>query len=198
MNSHHIPLTCHSWAKTTNVYLNILAGMDVSASQNVLKHPCYLLLRPYSNTYIWKKSFHFYEHFKITKISHTRKLSWCGLQDADDFYPPPPFPLQRSWKGGILVSPCPSVRLSVCLWTESGPLCIFNNTHQIHFILAHLINQNLQQYSSDPFHTSTSYQPESCPLCIFNNTLQIYPFHICTSYQPTSENVLRVMFVSKF
>ena len=23
-------------------------------------------------------------------------------------------PLQRSWKGGILVSPCPSVRLSVC------------------------------------------------------------------------------------
>ena len=45
-------------------------------------------------------------------------------------------PLQRSWKGGILVSPCPSVRLSVCpsvrLWTELCPLCIFNNTHRIH------------------------------------------------------------------
>ena len=46
-------------------------------------------------------------------------------------------PLQRSWKGGILVSPCPSVRL----WTESCPPCIFNNTHRIHFIFAHLIKQ---------------------------------------------------------
>ena len=46
-------------------------------------------------------------------------------------------PLQRSWKRGILVSPCPSVRL----WTESCPLCIFNNTHRIHFIFAHLIKQ---------------------------------------------------------
>ena len=46
-------------------------------------------------------------------------------------------PLQRSWKGGILVSPCPSVRL----WTESCPLCIFNNTCRIHFIFAHLIKQ---------------------------------------------------------
>ena len=46
-------------------------------------------------------------------------------------------PLQLSWKGGILVSPCPSVRL----WTESCPLCIFNNTHRIHFIFAHLIKQ---------------------------------------------------------
>ena len=44
-------------------------------------------------------------------------------------------PLQLSWKGGILVSPCPSVHL----WTESCPLCIFNNTHRIHFIFAHLI-----------------------------------------------------------
>ena len=37
-------------------------------------------------------------------------------------------PLQRSWKGSILVSPCPSVHL----WTESCLLCIFNNTHRIH------------------------------------------------------------------
>ena len=41
--------------------------------------------------------------------------------------------LQWSWKGGILVSPCPSVRL----WTH----CIFNNTRWIHFIFAHLIKQ---------------------------------------------------------
>ena len=35
--------------------------------------------------------------------------------------------------------------LSVCLplrlWTESCPLCIFNNTHHIHIILVHLIKQ---------------------------------------------------------
>ena len=46
-------------------------------------------------------------------------------------------PLQRSWKGGILVSPCPSVHL----WTESCLLCIFNNICRIHFMFAHLINQ---------------------------------------------------------
>ena len=34
-----------------------------------------------------------------------------------------------------------SVRLSVRLWTESCPLCIFNNTRRIHFIFAHLIKQ---------------------------------------------------------
>ena len=38
---------------------------------------------------------------------------------------------------GITLSVCPSVRL----WTESCPLCIFNNTHRIHFIFAHLIKQ---------------------------------------------------------
>ena len=32
---------------------------------------------------------------------------------------------------------CPSVRL----WTESCPLCVFKNTHRIHFIFAHLIKQ---------------------------------------------------------
>ena len=33
------------------------------------------------------------------------------------------------------------VRPSVRLWTESCLLCIFNYTHQIHFIFAHLIKQ---------------------------------------------------------
>ena len=54
-------------------------------------------------------------------------------------------PASTKLKGGILVSPCPSVRLSVRpsvrLWTESCPLCIFKNTHRIHFIFAHLIKQ---------------------------------------------------------
>ena len=49
-------------------------------------------------------------------------------------------PTSTKLKGGytgITLSVCPSVRL----WTESCPLCIFNNTHWIHFIYAHLIKQ---------------------------------------------------------
>ena len=34
-----------------------------------------------------------------------------------------------------------SVRLSICLWTESCPLCNFHNTSWIHFIFTHLIKQ---------------------------------------------------------
>ena len=50
-------------------------------------------------------------------------------------------PLQRSWKGGILVSPCPSVRPSVCPSVDRIVSALY-----------------LQQYSSDPFHICTSYQ----------------------------------------
>ena len=46
---------------------------------------------------------------------------------------PPPPPLQRSWKGGILVSPCPSVRPSVCPSVDRIVSALY-----------------LQQYSSDP------------------------------------------------
>ena len=50
-------------------------------------------------------------------------------------------PALTKLKGGILVSPCPSVRPSVRLWTEPCPLCIFNNTGLVHFLFAHLIKQ---------------------------------------------------------
>ena len=53
-------------------------------------------------------------------------------------------PLQRIWKGGILVSPCPSVRLSVCPSVDRIVSALY-----------------LQQYSSDPFHFCTSYQATS-------------------------------------
>ena len=53
-------------------------------------------------------------------------------------------PLQRSWKGGILVSPCPSVRPSVCPSVDRIVSALY-----------------LQQYSSDPFHICTSYQATS-------------------------------------
>ena len=53
-------------------------------------------------------------------------------------------PLQRSWKGGILVSPCPSVHLSVCPSVDRIVSALY-----------------LQQYSSDPFHICTSYKAAS-------------------------------------
>ena len=52
--------------------------------------------------------------------------------------------LQRSWKGGILVSPCPSVRLSICPSVDGIVSALY-----------------LQQYSLDPFHICTSYQATS-------------------------------------
>ena len=76
----------------------------------------------------------------------TRWIKACSILGSKPSPAPMPLlypPLQRSWKGGILVSPCPSVRL----WTESCPLCIFNNTHRIHFIFAHLINSTYQATS---------------------------------------------------
>ena len=51
-------------------------------------------------------------------------------------------PASMKLKGGMLVSPCPFVRLSICLWMESCPLCIFNNTCWIHLIFIHLIKQH--------------------------------------------------------
>ena len=43
----------------------------------------------------------------------------------------------RGGWGGILVSSCPPVRLSVRLW--SCPLCFFNDIRLIYFLFAHLI-----------------------------------------------------------
>ena len=56
------------------------------------------------------------------------------------FIPPASMKLTGGYTG-ITLSVCPSVRPSVRLWTKSCPLCIFNNTHRIHFIFAHLIKQ---------------------------------------------------------
>ena len=52
------------------------------------------------------------------------------------FIPPASTKLKGGYTG-ITLSVCPSLRL----WTESCPLYIFNNTHRIHFIFAHLIKQ---------------------------------------------------------
>ena len=52
-------------------------------------------------------------------------------------------PRSTKLKGGIQVSPCPSVSpsvrpSSVRLWKESCPLCIINNSSRILFIFTHL------------------------------------------------------------
>ena len=69
------------------------------------------------------------------------QVFFFGTFWEEDYYTPTSMKL----KGGILVSSCPSIRPSirpsVHLWTESCLLCIFNNTHQFHFIFTHLIKQ---------------------------------------------------------
>ena len=69
-------------------------------------------------------------------------LANCWFYSKDEpmlAYPP----LQRCVCAGIILlsSLCPSVCPYVCLWTESCPLCVFNNTCQILFIFTHLIKQ---------------------------------------------------------
>ena len=70
-------------------------------------------------------------------------------------------PLQRSWKGGILVSRCPSVCLSVCPSVDRIVSALY-----------------LQQYWSDPFHICTSYQAtsEGVPRIMFVSKLKIWNF----------------------
>ena len=69
-------------------------------------------------------------------LFHINFFSWSNMS-LYLLYPP----LQRSWKRGILLSPCPSLRLSVCPSVDKIVSALY-----------------LQQYSSDPFHICTSYQ----------------------------------------
>ena len=83
-------------------------------------------------------------------------VNWCRVAISNDkstqwvpslfcvsfliyFYTPRFNEVERGvyWFHLVRLSVCPSVRL----WTESCPLCIFNNTCRIHFIFAHLIKQ---------------------------------------------------------
>ena len=71
-------------------------------------------------------------YFTWTQRKHTMEA--CSIWGKDVLFVGLLYPsLQRSWKGGILVSPCPSVDRSVSALY-------------------------LQQYLSDPFHICTSYQ----------------------------------------
>ena len=81
-------------------------------------------------------------HPSLSYMSGTLLYWICSFMYINSLYAS----LQWSWKWGLLVSPCPSVHLSVCLMTESCPLCIFNNTRLIHFIFTYLIKQPQKVY----------------------------------------------------
>ena len=75
----------------------------------------------------------------IRKVN-TKINAMMNLNDISLFITPASTKLKGGYTGFTL-SICPSVHPSVCpsvrLWTELCPLCIFNNTCQIHFIFAH-------------------------------------------------------------
>ena len=101
-----------------NIFLRDSTARNLSAAINILR------LRQYGRHFDEdiSKSILFHENYYILMKKFHRNLfpgvqlitilHWPGngLVCLAIFIPP----LQRSWKGGILVSPCPSVRLSVC------------------------------------------------------------------------------------
>ena len=75
-------------------------------------------------------------HRKFVLLNVDVNWIWTVWLSQRDHYHTP---AQRSWMG---YTDCIlSVRLSVRLWTESLPLCIFYNTRRIHFIFTHVIKQ---------------------------------------------------------
>ena len=60
-----------------------------------------------------------------------------GIPLSNLIFIPPASTKLKGGYSGFTLSICPSVHL----WTKSCSLSIFNNTHQIHFIFAHLIKQ---------------------------------------------------------
>ena len=75
-------------------------------------------------------------HFIFTHLTnHLQKVCFMLLF----LYPPPRNEVERwvYWFHGVRLS----VRPSICLWTESCPLCKFHNTSQIHFIFTCLFKQ---------------------------------------------------------
>ena len=81
-------------------------------------------------------SISFHQNWEITALY---SITIFHEEDLQIFYTPRFNEVDRGvyWYHLVRLSVRPSVRL----WTESCPLCIFKNTHRIHFIFAHLIKQ---------------------------------------------------------
>ena len=119
--------SCRKW---NIMILTSWSFIDIGSLQVVRIHPS---KKQNKKTYLFMRAIFMPTDglYCVVFSRHQQEQYWFGK--INSLYPP----LQRIWKGGILVSPCPSVRL----WTESYSLCIFNNSRRIHFIYAHLIKQ---------------------------------------------------------
>ena len=111
------------------------------------------------------------------------KYPSCLYWVVDFLYPP----LQRSWKGGILVSPCLSVRLSVC-----GQ----NRVRSVSSIIPPASTKLKGGYTGITLSVCPSV--DRIVSALYLQQYSSDPFHICTSYQATSEGVSLVMPISKF
>ena len=118
-----------SWPQCVNLIEDGLSSLTYVPWNISLLGWCLCLDRAHHDTL-----FYFYIMWLILN-----QACLCGRprpQSRDIVIPPASTKLIGGYTG-ITLSVCPSVRL----WTESCPLCIFNNTHRIHFIFAHLIKQ---------------------------------------------------------
>ena len=77
-------------------------------------------------------------------VQHTSELQFAYEYISSVYYTPRFNRVERGGGGGILVSPCPSVCLSVCPSVDRIVSALY-----------------LQQYSLDPYHICTSYQATS-------------------------------------
>ena len=77
----------------------------------------------------------------VLGCAHLTAISLCMLKFLFCIIIPPASTKLKGGYTGFTLSVRLSICLSVRLWTESCSLCIFNNTHRIHFIFAHIIKQ---------------------------------------------------------
>ena len=108
--------------------------MEVFPKEYQFHHfPDSFLTKSYIFSLSWKTNF-----LRCHRIQWSLHTGFTVLSFRSYFHDQLLYPhFNEVMNGVILVSPCPSVRL----WTESCPLCIFNNTCWIHFIFTHLIKQ---------------------------------------------------------
>ena len=104
-------------------------------------------------------------------------------------YPrPPSHPIPNEVEGGTLVSPCPSVHLSVC--GQNRARCVIHYTSRIHFIFTDLINQLQNVCRMLSFVTNSK-------VWIFGNFFKISPFTLsCVHVMRILIPLIRVFIVA--
>ena len=133
-----LPVPCQA-IKWTSVNLLPIGPIITNFRKVLIK-----LLQFSFKKYIWicrlQNVIHFVQfsvcEAEVISLTHWGRVTHICISKLTIILPPASTKLKGGYTG-ITLSVCPSVRL----WTESCPLCIFNNTHRIHFIFAHLIKQ---------------------------------------------------------